>query len=95
MADGALIPNFLFVDFAAGFVDHNDASTLAVVIEVNGDLTSDQVGGILCVAFVFAIQSNRVFEPDAIGNIKMKNGHGAPPPRAMPPGEVCSGNKAD
>jgi hypothetical protein len=90
----ALIPDFLFVDFAAGLVDHDHASIAAAVIKVDGDLKRDQVGGFPCVVFAFAIQSNRVFEPDAIGNIKMKNGHGTPPRRAMPPSEVCSGNKA-
>ena len=72
----ALILDFLFVDFRAGFVDHDHAPTFAVVIEVNGDLTRDQVGGFPGVVLVLAIQSNRIFETDAVGYIKMKNGHG-------------------
>jgi hypothetical protein len=73
--DGALILDFLFVDFRAGFVDHDHASTLVAVIKVNGDLTRDQVGGFPGVVLVFAIQSNRIFEPDTVSDVEMKNGH--------------------
>lgn len=77
--DEALILDFLFVDFRAGFVDHDHASTLVAVIKVNGDLTGDQVGGFLGVVLVFAIQSNRIFEPETVSDVEMKNGHWPPP----------------
>jgi len=71
----ALILDFLFVDFRTGFVDHDHASTLVAVVKVNGDLTGDQVGGFPGVVLVLAIQSNRIFEPDAVSDVEMKNGH--------------------
>jgi hypothetical protein len=77
--DEALILDFLFVDFRAGFVDHDHASTLVAVIKVNGDLTGDQVGGFLGVVLVLAIQSDRIFEPDTVSDVEMKNGHWPPP----------------
>jgi hypothetical protein len=73
--DEALILDFLFVDFSAGFVDYDHASPRVAVIKVNGDLTGNQVGGFLGVVLVLAIQSHRIFEPDAVSNIEMKNGH--------------------
>jgi hypothetical protein len=75
MHDEALILDFLFVDFRTGFVDHDHASTLVAVVKVNGDLTGDQVGGFPGVVLVLAIQSNRIFEPDAVSDVEMKNGH--------------------
>jgi len=77
--DQALFLDFLFVDFRAGFVDHDHASTRVAVIKVNGDLTGDQVGGFLGVVLVLAIQSNRIFEPDTVSDVEMKNGHWPPP----------------
>jgi hypothetical protein len=71
----ALILDFLFVDFKAGFVDHDHASPRLAVIKVNGDLTGNQVGGFPGVVLVLAIQSNRIFEPDAVSDVEMKNGH--------------------
>jgi hypothetical protein len=73
--DEALIVDFLFVDFGTGFVDHDHASTLVAVIKINGDLTGDQVGGFPGVVLVLAIQSNRIFEPDTVSDVEMKNGH--------------------
>jgi hypothetical protein len=77
--DEALILDFLFVDFGSGFVDHHHASTRVAVIKVNGDLTGNQVGGFPGVVLVLAIQSNRIFEPDAVSDVEMKNGHWRPP----------------
>ena len=77
--DEALFLDFLFVDFRAGFVDHDHASTRVVVIKVNGDLMGDQVGGFLGVVLVLAIQSNRIFEPETVSDVEMKNGHWPPP----------------
>jgi hypothetical protein len=74
-----LILDVRFVDFRTGFVDHHHASTLAAVIEVNSDLMRDQVGGFPGFVLVLAIQPDWVFESDAVGDIKMKNGHCAPP----------------
>jgi hypothetical protein len=71
----ALILDFLFVDFRTGFVDHDHASTLVAVVKVNGDLTGDQVGGFPGVVLVLAIQPNRIFEPDTVSDVEMKNGH--------------------
>jgi len=45
------------------------------IVKVNGDLTSDQVGGFPGVVLVLAIQSNRIFEPDAVSDVEMKNRH--------------------
>jgi hypothetical protein len=64
-----------FVDLQAGLIDHRYASALAAVIQIDGDLSGDQVGGFPGVARVLAIQTDRIFEPHAIGNIEMKNGH--------------------
>jgi hypothetical protein len=69
-----LILNFFFVDLGACLVDHH-ASVLAVVGKVDGDLTGDQVGALPGVMLVLAIETNGVFEPDAIGDIEMKSGH--------------------
>ena len=65
--------DFRLVDFRAGFIDHHHATALAVVIEIDGDLTGDQIGGFLRVLLALAIQSDRIFQPDAIGNVKRKN----------------------
>ena len=50
-------------------------TTLVAVIKINSDLTGGQVGGFPGVMLVLAIQSNRIFEPDTVSNIEMKNGH--------------------
>src|SRR3979411_2018398 len=63
------------VDFGTGFVDHHHGAVHAVGIKVEGDLPGDQVGGFLCVALAFAIQPDRILQPDAVGNFKMKNRH--------------------
>src|SRR6267142_1780990 len=85
----ALILDFLFVDFRTGFVDHDHASTLVAVVKVNGDLTGDQVGGFPGVVLVLAIQSNRIFEPDTVSDVKMKMGIGSSL-RSMPSSQACS-----
>ena len=46
------------------------------VIKVDRDLPGEQFGGSPRVAFVAAIQPDRILQADAIGNIEMKNGHG-------------------
>jgi hypothetical protein len=53
-------------------------------------LTRDQVGGFPCVVLALAIETHRVFEPDAVGYIKMKNGHLRSSCESMPASEACS-----
>src|SRR3979490_2464817 len=77
--DEALTADFLFVDFRTGFVDHDHAATLGAVVKVNGDLTGHQVGGFPGVVLVLAIQPNRIFEPETVSDVEMKNGHWPPP----------------
>jgi hypothetical protein len=67
--------DFGLVDFGTGFIDHDNAPALTVVIKVDGDLMGNQIGGFLRVILVFAIQPDWIFETNAVGNIKMKNGH--------------------
>jgi hypothetical protein len=67
--------DFSLVDFGAGLIDHDDASALAVIVEIDRDLPGDQIGGFPGVLLVLAIQPDRILEPNAVGNIEMKNGH--------------------
>jgi hypothetical protein len=67
--------DFRLVDFGTGFVGHDYASALAVVVKVDGDLMGDQIGGFPGVVLVLAIQPDRILEANGIGNVKMKYGH--------------------
>jgi hypothetical protein len=69
------ILDFSLVDFGTGFVDHDNASARAAVVKIDSDLMGDQIGGLPGIVLVLAIEPDRVFETNAIGNIKMKNGH--------------------
>src|SRR6267142_1481311 len=79
------------VDLRTGFVDHHHGAILAAVSNINGDLPRDQVGGLLRIVLASAIESDRILEPYAIGNIEMKNRHRPSSTGSMPRGEVCSG----
>jgi hypothetical protein len=74
-AECSSILDFSLVDFGTGFVDHDHASARAAVVKVDGDLMGDQIGGFPGIVLVLAIEPDRILETNAIGNIKMKNGH--------------------
>jgi hypothetical protein len=74
-AECSSILDFSLVDFGTGFVDHDHASARAAVVKVDGDLMGDQISGLPGIVLVLAIEPDRVLETNAIGNIKMKNGH--------------------
>jgi len=38
-------------------------------------LSGNQIGGFPRLLLASAIQTNRIFQPNAIGNIKVENGH--------------------
>src|ERR1700733_16141851 len=63
------------VDLLAIFVDYDHTSVLVVANDVERDVMRDQVSGLPRVVFARAVQTDRIFEPKAIGDIEMKNGH--------------------
>jgi hypothetical protein len=71
----ASIPDARRVDFRTGLIDHHHQAIAAAIGDIDGDLARHQIGGVPGIAFAFAIRADRIFQPDTVFNIEMKNGH--------------------
>src|ERR1700723_3709461 len=87
---GASIPDARLVNFGTSLIDHHHRAVVVAIGNVDGDLPGNQIGGFSGVVFAFAVQTDRIFQPHTVVNIKMKNRHWPSSGQSMPSSNVRS-----